>query len=63
MLFITHKTLKLMDNTSTVICHGTVTGKQHLDILDYTSAAVNLSVKPESPSPVISHWLKQPWCI
>lgn len=70
MLFITqtsktqnHKNIKLMDNTSTIICCGTVTGKQHLAILDYTSAAVNLSIKPESLSPVNSHWLKQPWYV
>lgn len=52
-----------MDNSLTVINSGpaTITGKQHLVILDYiymyTFAAVNLSVRPGSLSSVISHWL------
>lgn len=63
MLFITNKTPKLIDNSLIVINSGpvTITGKQHLVILDsiymYTFAAVNLSVRPGSLSSVISHWL------
>lgn len=60
LLFITSKKTKLMDNTLSVI-HSrpvTITGKQHLIISYYTFAytfgAANLSVRPESLSPVLS---------